>query len=289
MADIVVEFDAVPARKSRVRRRQYSGYFWVGGAIVGLLIAVSLFAPWMTRVSPNAMDVVANLLPIGSPGHPLGTDNYGRDMLTRLMYGGRTTLLAGIFSSLISTLVGVALGMLAGYSGRKTDVVIMRALDVLMSFPFILMAILIVAIAGPSTLHALLAIAVANVPFFARIIRGEVIKLKASEYITVAKTFGAGHFSILTRHMLPNILPYVLSTLFMNVGWMISQTSSLSFLGFGTQPPTADWGSMLAEAQSYMAIQPAIGILPGVMICIAVVGFNLFGIGLKTALTPEGK
>lgn len=289
MADIVVEFDAVPARKSRVRRRQYSGYFWVGGAIVGLLIAVSLFAPWMTGVNPNAMDVVANLLPIGSSGHPLGTDNYGRDMLTRLMYGGRTTLLAGIFSSLISTLVGVALGMLAGYSGRKTDAVIMRALDVLMSFPFILMAILIVAIAGPSTLHALLAIAVANVPFFARIIRGEVIKLKASEYITVAKTFGAGHFSILMRHMLPNILPYVLSTLFMNVGWMISQTSSLSFLGFGTQPPTADWGSMLAEAQSYMAIQPAIGILPGLMICIAVVGFNLFGIGLKTALTPEGK
>lgn len=273
----------------RRRRRHLNGYFWSGGVLVLLLVLVSLFAPFFGVAKPNAIDVIANLSPIGTPGHPLGTDNYGRDMLARLLYGGRTTLLAGVASSLLSTVVGVVLGMAAGYWGKSVDLVVMRSMDILMSFPFILLAILIVAFAGPSTFHALLAIAVANLPFFARVVRSEVVKLKVSEYITAARSVGAGDLWILSRHIFPNVLPYILSTLFMNVGWMISQTAALSFLGFGTQPPRPDWGTMLAEAQTYMALRPAVAVLPGVMIAIAVIGFNLFGIGLKAFLLKESR
>lgn len=290
MADATVRVETnVSVPQHRRRKAQYNGYFWSGGVIVIVLIAGSLLAPFLGLHNPNSMDVITNLSPIGTKDHPLGTDNYGRDMVSRLLYGGQATMLVGVASSFLSTAVGVFLGIAAGYWGKSVDIVVMRSMDILMSFPFILLAILIVAFAGPSTFHALLAIAVANLPFFARVVRSEVIKLKVSEYITAARSVGAGDLWIISRHIFPNVLPYVMSTLFMNVGWMISQTSALSFLGFGTQPPRADWGSMLAEAQTYMALRPGVAVLPGVMIAIAVVGFNLFGIGLKSVLLKESR
>lgn len=266
-----------------------NSYLWVGGIIIAVLILMSLLAPFLGLANPDKQDVLKTLSPLGTAGHVLGTDNYGRDMVSRLMYGGRTTMLSGVLASLISTILGVFFGMSSGYWGKGIDTVIMRSMDILMSFPFILLAILIVAFAGPSTLHALLAISVANLPFFARVVRSEVIKTKSSEFIVASRITGASDMWIMWKHIFPNVLPYVYSTLFMNVGWMISQTSALSFLGFGTQPPTSDWGSMLAEAQTYMGLRPGVAVLPGVMIAFAVVGFNLFGIGLNTSMLRKSQ
>lgn len=266
------------------RKIRWNGYFIVGGAMVLLLILLALLAPVLSPLNPNATGLSTPLLPIGSPQHLLGTDQVGRDQWTRLLYGGRVTLFSGLVASFISTVIGVVLGTIAGYSRWIVDTLIMRFMDILMSFPFILLAILIVAFWGPSTLHALLAISVANVPFFARIIRSEVLKVKELEFIAASHALGAGHSRILIRHVFPMLLPYVISTLFMNVGFMISQTSALSFLGFGTQPPTAEWGAMLAQAQAYLSVRPGVAIAPGLAIVAAVIGFNLLGMGLKQLL-----
>lgn len=264
-----------------------NGYFVIGGIIVGVLVILSVFAPLLSNQSPDAVGLSTPLLPVGSPGHLLGTDLLGRDEWTRILYGGRTTLLAGVLSSLISAGLGIIFGMIAGYSRWWVDSIVMRSMDVLLSFPFILLAILIVAFAGASTLNALIAIAIANVPFFARLIRSEVLKIKELEFITASVTFAARTRHILFAHVLRMLIPYVISTIFLNIGFMISQTSALSFLGFGTQPPTAEWGAMLAESQSYLAIQPLVAIAPGAAIMLAVIGFNLLGVGIKRIISDR--
>jgi peptide/nickel transport system permease protein len=277
--------DASTARGKRSRRP--NNYLLVGGTLVVVLALLSVLAPLLAPADPNALGSGSPLLPLGTPDHILGTDMLGRDQLSRLLYGGRITLLAGFSAAILSAVFGVLLGMVAGFLRGPVDSVIMRVLDVLMSFPFILLAILIVAFAGPSVFHALLAIAIANVPFLARVIRGETLRVREYEFVVAATALGASRTWILLRHVLPNVLPLVLSVLFVNVGWMISQTSALSFLGLGAQPPTADWGTMLAEAQSYMALNGGVAMMPGLMILLAVVGFNLSGLGLKQILLPE--
>jgi len=258
-----------------------------GGLLILLLVILSVGASVFTSINPNELGSAKPLLPIGSPGHFLGTDMLGRDQMSRLMYGGRLTLLAGFSAAVISVFFGVALGVFSGYFGGKVDSIVMRFLDILMSFPFILLAILIVAFAGPSLFNALLAIAFANIPFLARILRSETLRVREYEFITAAQALGASRVRILLTHVLPNVMPIVLSVLFLNIGWMISQTSALSFLGLGTQPPTADWGTMLAEAQSYMSLNGGVALLPGLMIVLSVVGFNLFGIGIRQAMNVK--
>lgn len=275
------------ATASGKRNVRLNGYILVGGTLVLVLASVSLLAPLLAPADPNALGSGSPLLPLGAPDHLLGTDMLGRDQLSRMLYGGRVTLLAGLSAAILSAAFGVLLGMVAGFLRGPVDSAVMRVLDVLMSFPFILLAILIVAIAGPSVFHALLAIAIANVPFLARVIRGETLRVREYEFVMAATALGASRTRILLRHVLPNVLPLVLSVLFVNVGWMISQTSALSFLGLGAQPPTADWGTMLAEAQSYMSLNGGVAMVPGLMIVLAVVGFNLFGLGLKQVLLPE--
>jgi len=258
-----------------------------GGLLILLLVILSVGASVFTSINPNELGSAKPLLPIGSPGHFLGTDMLGRDQMSRLMYGGRLTLLAGFSAAVISVFFGVALGVFSGYFGGKVDSIVMRFLDILMSFPFILLAILIVAFAGPSLFNALLAIAFANIPFLARLLRSETLRVREYEFITAAQALGASRVRILLTHVLPNVMPIVLSVLFLNIGWMISQTSALSFLGLGTQPPTADWGTMLAEAQSYMSLNGGVALLPGLMIVLSVVGFNLFGIGIRQAMNVK--
>ncbi|MHB1473940.1 MAG: ABC transporter permease [Dermatophilaceae bacterium] len=296
MADPVIVGGATLGTAARIdaatasgkRNKRPNRYILVGGTLVLVLAALSLLAPLLAPADPNALGSGSPLLPLGAPDHFLGTDMLGRDQLSRMLYGGRITLLAGFSAAILSAVFGVGLGMVAGFLRGPVDSVIMRVLDVLMSFPFILLAILIVAFAGPSVFHALLAIAIANVPFLARVIRGETLRVREYEFVMAATALGASRSRILLRHVLPNVLPLVLSVLFVNVGWMISQTSALSFLGLGAQPPTADWGTMLAEAQSYMALNGGVAMIPGLMIVLAVVGFNLFGLGLKQILLPEG-
>jgi len=252
-----------------------------GGLIVVLTVACTVLGPIVDSVDPTNINPIMHLQPIGSAGHPLGTDLLGRDMLARLLDGGRLSLFAGVVSALISTVLGVLLGMVAGFAGALLDNLIMRLLDILLGFPFILLAILIVAFAGPSTVNAMIAIAIASIPFFARITRGLVMSLKAREFVTAAYALGAGHTRVLFVHILLNLWPAIVATLFLNIGFMITQTSALSFLGLGTQPPTPDWGTMLADSESYMGISTAIASLPGIAIVVSVIGFNLLGNGLR--------
>ena len=274
---------ALPKR----RLLRSNGYLVSGSVILALLAALALLAPLISPTDPNVINPVLSLRPYGFENHLLGTDNLGRDLLSRLLYGGRITLVSGMVAALISTAIGTALGLIAAYFKGWTDVVIMRMTDILMGFPFILLAILIVAALGPSTLNALIAVAIANIPFTARLVKSEAARVREREFIAAAVALGARHGRIVWSHMLPNIISITIPTLFMTGGWMIGQTSALSFLGLGTQPPTADWGSMLAESQNYMASLPQVAMLPGLMIVIAVVGLNLFGVGLRTSLMRE--
>ncbi|WP_157448752.1 ABC transporter permease [Deinococcus peraridilitoris] len=264
-----------------------NGYLLAGAAIMLLLAAFALLAPVLAPSDPNAINPVQSLKSFNFEGHLLGTDNLGRDLLSRLLYGGRITLISSVVAALISTSLGTALGLIAAYYKGWIDVIVMRLTDILMGFPFILLAILIVAALGPSTINALIAVAIANVPFTARLVKSEAARVREREFITAALALGANHQRIVLSHMLPNIISVTIPTLFMTTGWMIGQTSALSFLGLGTQPPTADWGSMLAESQNYMASLPQVAMLPGLMIVIAVVGLNLFGVGLRSSLMRE--
>jgi peptide/nickel transport system permease protein len=272
---------ALDAEKRAARRRVWNIQLATGCAILALFVLVSVFAGVLAPDNPNAINPVASLLPLGSPGHLLGTDNLGRDQLSRLIFGGRITLVAGVGAGLLATAAGLVIGVVAGYFGGWVDTVLARFLDVLLSFPFILLAILIVAFAGPSTLHALLAVSVGNIPFFARLIRGQVKSIASAEYMVAAHAVGASTPRLFVRHVLPNVLVYVVQGFFLNVGWLITQTSALSFLGLGTQPPTADWGTMLAQAQEFMFTQPEVALVPGAALVMAVVGFNLIGSGLR--------
>ncbi len=261
----------------------------IGALLVTLLVCMSVLAPWLAPHDPNALGASPSLLPLGSPGHLLGTDDLGRDQLSRILYGGRITLMAGLLAALASTAIAIILGVVAGYLRGPTDAVLMRLMDIIMSFPFILMAILIVAVAGPSIGNALSAIAIANVPYLARMIRSEAMRIRSLDYVAAAEALGASRIWVIRRHILPNVMPMVMVVLFVNVGWMISQTSALSFLGLGAQPPTADWGTMLATAQAFMATNGAVAVAPGVMVVLAVVAFNFLGNGLGQLLEVGGR
>ena len=281
--------ETVVSSPGRRRRRglRLNGYVRAGGLIILLLLLATVLAPLLAPRDPNAINPIESLKPFGHNGHLLGTDNLGRDMLSRLLYGGRITLVSSAVAALLSTLIAVFLGLTAAYFRGWVDVLVARLLDVLMGFPFILLAILIVAAAGPSTLNALLAVAIANVPFSARLVRAEAMRVRQQEYITAAQALGASHHRIMWRHIMPNVLSIIIPTLFMTMGWMIGQTSALSFLGLGTQPPTADWGSMLAESHNYMSSLGQVAMLPGLAIVVAVIGLNLFGVGVRAALLRE--
>lgn len=289
MSDASVRLNLITTDEPKAARRNLksNGYLVTGGLIIAILAAVALFAPILAPSDPNAINPVLSLKPFGFQNHLLGTDNLGRDLTSRLLYGGRITLISGAIAALISTAIGTALGLFASYYKGWTDLIIMRMTDILMGFPFILLAILIVAALGPSTINALIAVAIANVPFTARLVKSEAVRVREREFITAATALGANHARIIWVHMLPNIISITVPTLFLTTGWMIGQTSALSFLGLGTQPPTADWGSMLAESQNYMGSLPEVAMLPGLMIVIAVVGLNLFGVGLRTSLLRE--
>lgn len=261
----------------------------LGLALVLICVLASLAAPLFTDVNPNKIDPVARLSPPGTQGHPLGTDEAGRDILSRMLYGGRITLFVGFAASLIATLFGSFIGLLAGYSNIVMDNVLMRLMDILLAFPFILLAIMIVAFAGPGLLNTLIAVAIVNIPFYARIIRSSVVATREAEYIVAAVSLGARPLGVIFKHLLPAALPLIIVTASINIGWMITQSAALSFLGLGTQPPTADWGTMLGQGKQYLTVAPHAATIPGLAIFIVVLGFNLLGDGVRDALDPRLK
>jgi ABC-type dipeptide/oligopeptide/nickel transport system permease subunit len=224
------------------------------------------------------------LKPPGTPGHLLGTDDVGRDMLSRLVYGSRASLTAGVLATLLAFVVAVPLGMFAGYYRGWVDPVVSRVTDVVLSFPFLIIAVGLAAILGPSLMNATIALAVAQVPAFVRISRGEVLGLRELEYVEAAIVNGAPSRVILFRHMLPNILnPLVVQTT-VAIPIAIIGEAVLSFLGLGVQPPAAAWGTMLSDAQQYVSQAPWFALLPGLAIALTTMSFNLFGDGLRDVL-----
>lgn len=260
-----------------------------GLAVFTLVCLLALIAPLLPLADPDATAPSSRLLPPLSPGHPLGTDALGRDILSRLAWGGRVSLAVGISATLIAATVGSLVGLVAGYVGGRTDGVLMRLVDMVMAFPYILLALVIVAALGPGLLNALYAVAVINIPFFARNIRGATRGFARREFAAAARLSGKNGLQIMFGEILPNVMPIIIVAMSTTVGWMILETAGLSFLGLGAQPPQADLGSMLGEGRKVLFTAPHASVIPGLMIFTLVMAVNLIGDGARDALDPRLK
>ena len=259
----------------------------IGFFLLVVLALTALLAPLLPLPDPNATSPAERLQPVLSEGHLLGTDQLGRDMLSRLIWGSRVSMAVGFAATIVAALIGSAIGLVAGYTGGRTDNLVMRGIDMLMAFPYILLALAIVAVLGPGLMNALYAIAVVNIPFFARNVRGVTLALARAAFVDAARLSGKGHLSILATEVLPNVLPVIVITMSTTAGWMILETAGLSFLGLGAQPPQADLGSMLGEGRAQLFTAPHVSIVPGVMIFLIVISLNLLGDGVRDVLDPR--
>lgn len=278
---------ALPRRKRRGLTRFMRNRAAVFGAfLVALIVIMALFAPWLTHYDPvQASFMTVRQAP--SAAHWFGTDELGRDVLSRLLYGARASLLAGVVSVGIAVVLGVPLGLIAGYFGRFVDGVISRIADALLSIPFLILAIALSAFLGPSLTNAMAAIGISAMPRFIRLTRGQAISVKAEEYVEGARAIGLDHARIILRYILPNVLPPIIVQASLTVASAIIAEASLSFLGLGQLPPAPSWGSMLNTAKDFVSQAPWMSIFPGVAIFLAVLGFNLLGDGLRDALDPK--
>jgi len=260
-------------------------------AVLGLVaalafIAIALLAPWVAPYDPaqTSWSAIRNA---PSAAHWMGTDELGRDVMARLIWGARASLLAGVVSVAIALALGVPLGLVAGYAGGWTDGVISRFTDALLACPFLILAIAMAAFLGPSLTNAMIAIGSSAMPIFIRLTRGQVLAVKVEDYVEAARAVGNPHWRILLRHVLPNIVPPLIVQATLTTATAIIAESSLSFLGLGQQPPAPSWGSMLNTARNFMTQAPWMAIWPGVTICTVVFAFNLLGDGLRDALDPK--
>jgi ABC-type dipeptide/oligopeptide/nickel transport system permease subunit len=258
----------------------------VGGLIVIAFVAMAVAAPWLAPYDPAAPDFLSVRQP-PSAEYLLGTDEIGRDLLSRVIYGARASLIAGVISVAIAMLAGVPLGLLAGFYGGWLDEAIMRVTDALLSFPFLILAVALAAALGPSLENAMIAIGIAVTPTFVRLTRGQVLSVKAAEYVQAARALGAGDGRILAWHVLPNAFAPILVQATVTIAQAIIAESSLSFLGLGVQPPTPSWGGMLNTAKNFLVQAPWMAVWPGVSIFLTVLAFNLFGDGLRDAFDPR--
>lgn len=258
----------------------------VGGLIVLLLIVAALFAPWIAPYNPYAINVKERLQ---SPNftHFFGTDDLGRDLFSRIIYGARTTIQTGVVVILIAASSGTLIGVISGYYGGLADLIIMRIIDVGLAFPYILLALAIVATIGPSLQNALIAIGLAYVPGWARYVRGSVLALKKNEYVIAAQATGARDSHIIWRHILTNIISSIIVLASLDFPGAVLSTAALSYVGLGAQPPSAEWGSLLTGARSYMRTASWLVNFPGLAIFITMLGFNLLGNALRDVLDPK--
>jgi peptide/nickel transport system permease protein len=260
----------------------------MAGIIFLLLVAlVSILAPVLAPHDPIETNLAQRLVPIATPGYLLGADELGRDILSRLIWGGRISLLIGFSAVMVAMMLGVMIGLLAGYFGGWVDSLIMRLVDILMAFPAILLAITIVASLGPGLRNAMLAVAIVGIPYYARIVRGNVLSLREQEFIQAARVIGAPDARIILRHVFPNTLAPLIVAATLDVGWFIMAAAGLSFLGLGAQPPTAEWGVMLSTGRQFIRNAPHLSILPGTAIFLVVLALNFLGDGLRDALDPR--
>ncbi|WP_347266614.1 ABC transporter permease subunit [Paracoccus sp. (in: a-proteobacteria)] len=255
-------------------------------AFLTLLVAVAILAPLIAPFDPAEPDY-NNVLAGPSALHWAGTDAYGRDIFSRIIWGARISLTVGFLSVSLGALVGVSLGIVAGYRGGWIDSAVMRLCDLLLAFPGILLAIAVIAILGPGITNVIYAVAVFSVPVFARLARGTALQLKGAVYVDAARAVGVKDRVIMLRHILPGTLPNVIVYFSMRVGTSILTAAALSFIGLGAQPPSPEWGAMLADGRSYMGVADHLTLFPGLAIFLTVLGFNLLGDGLRDALDPK--
>ena len=279
-----------------MRRRLFGKRFKIalGGTIVAAIVLVAIFAPLIAPYNPYKQDLIYRLTPPvwsaeGSWAHPLGTDNYGRDMLSRLIFGSRLSITVGVASALLSCVLGSALGMLAGYRGGRTEQVIMRFADAHLAFPDILLAILIVAAIGGSALNLVLVLGVSGWMVYARVMYNMTRSLKERPFVEAAISHGAGDTFIIARHIFPQLVPVLTVVATLQVAQMILQETALSFLGLGLPPPTATWGNILAEGRDRLFVAPWIANLSGLAIIVLVWGINMLGNGLREELDPKSR
>jgi peptide/nickel transport system permease protein len=254
--------------------------------IVGVVLA-ALLAPYLPLADPDTVDTPNRLRPPLTSGHLLGTDEFGRDLLSRLVWGARISLLAGAATAAAAMLFGVVLGVFGGYYSGWPETVIMRLTDILMAFPYILLAIAIVAGLGPGLRNAMIAIAIVGFPIYTRLVRGIVLSVRGREFVEAARALGSPDRLILVRHIVPQLISPVVVAFSLDVGAKILATAGLSFLGLGTQPPTADWGSMLATGRQFVILSPHVVLLPGLAIFVIVLALNLVGDALRDLLDPR--
>ena len=257
-----------------------------GAGIVLLLILAAAFGRAVAPYDPLGMDFAARFVP-PSPDHPFGTDEFGRDVFSRVLFGARISLQVALIAVGISGTVGVTLGLAAGFLGGWIDELTMRIMDVFFAFPAVLLAITVMAILGRGVGNAMIAIAVVYVPIFARVTRGAVIGVRGSEYVTAARALGQGPGTIMWKHVLPNSLGPVIVQTSLSLAFAILAEAALSFFGLGTQPPEPSWGRMLAEGRGFLRQAPWMGIFPGLAIMASVMGFNFLGDGLRDLLDPR--
>jgi peptide/nickel transport system permease protein len=271
---------------SLVRRLAEDSRSGLGMSLVALLVVSAIFGPTLVPYGPDATDFMATLAP-PSASHWLGTDDLGRDVLSRILAGARVSLLVGFLSVGGAVLVGLPIGLAAGYFGRKTDAVLMRCMDVLLAFPGILLALGITAALGASLPNTIVAIAVINTPTIARVARAQTMLISSLDYVKANRALGFGHTTIMLRSILPNAMSPVLVQASLLLASSIITESYLSFLGLGVQPPTPTWGTMLRDAVSFIDQADWLAWFPGAAIFLTVLGFNLFGDGLRDRLDPR--
>ena len=258
----------------------------IGGGILLLMVLSAITAPWIAPHNPYTINVPERLTPPGLK-YLMGTDQFGRDLLTRILYGGRLTLSVGIVSVGIGAIIGTLLGLAAGYLGGTTDLVTMRLIDLLLAFPGILLALGIVAVLGPGMTNIMIAVGISSIPAYTRVVRGSVLSAKENMYVEAARVIGCREPRILFRHLLPNILAPIIVLSSLGTAIAILYAAALSFLGLGVQPPVAEWGGMLSDGREWLTVAWWITTFPGVAIMIAVICINLIGDGLRDALDPR--
>jgi peptide/nickel transport system permease protein len=259
-----------------------------GALVFAIVVVLAAIAPWISRYQPEAMSLASRLKP-PSKDHPFGTDEMGRDVLTRILYGARISLSVAFSGVLIGGTIGTIVGLVAGYGGGRFDSITMRIMDVALAFPSILQSILIITVLGPGLQSVVVAIAIFCIPVYSRTVRGAVLSLKEMEYVEAARAIGRTETGIMFRHVLPNTLPVLIVQTSLMLASAMLVASSLSFIGLGAQPPTPEWGAMLASSRAYLRTAPWVSVFPGLAITISVLGLNLLGDGLRDLLDPRLK
>ncbi len=257
--------------------------------IITIMVCGVIFAPLICKFDPYTVDLTKRLLSPGTDGHIFGTDGFGRDLFARIIYGGRVSIGLSVCVVMVNAVLGLIIGSTAAYAGGATDEIVMRIVDVLMSFPSIILTLFIIGVLGPSISNMFFALIVLGWIGYARMARSLVLSLKEQSFITAARGIGCNDARIIFLHVIPNVMPMIITFAALHIGSTILAISSLSFLGLGVQPPTAEWGATLSEAKQYLSLYPHMIIFPGIAIALSMFSFNMLGDGLRDLADPHLK